>query len=33
MKRKMMMQHEMHERMDSPMEQEREITIERRMKN
>ncbi len=33
MKRKMMMQREMQEDMDSPMEQEREITIERRMKN
>jgi Spy/CpxP family protein refolding chaperone len=33
MKHKMMMQREMHGNTDSPMEKEREITIERRMKN
>lgn len=32
MKQKMMMQREMHENMGAPMDQEREITIERRMK-
>lgn len=32
MKRKMMMKREMHEEMESPMHQEREVTIERRMK-
>ncbi len=32
MKRKMMMKREMHKDMDSPMHQEREVTIERRMK-
>ncbi len=33
MKRKMMMQRKMRGQMEPPMEQEREITIERRMKN